>query len=265
MKKHAKVALITGGSSGIGRATAKEFAKVGYNLIITGRRKNRLNEVKAKLEYKYGVEIKVLVFDIRSYKACEEAYSSLSKMWKNKIEILVNNAGGAKGLDPIQSGNIEHWDTMIDTNVKGLLYMSRLVTPKFIEKNRGHVINICSTAGHEVYPNGGVYCATKHAVNALTKGLRYDLVKHKIRVSQISPAAVEETEFAVNRFDGDKERAKIYEDFNPLTSKDVAKTILFIAQQPKHVNIQDIIMMGTQQASSLIVDKSGRIYDKVKK
>lgn len=265
MKKNAKIALITGGSSGIGRATAKEFAKVGYDLIITGRRKNRLNEVKAKLEYKYGVDIKVLVFDIRSKKACEQAYNSIPKEWKNKIDILINNAGGAKGLDPIQSGNTDHWDTMIDTNIKGLLYMTRLVTPKFIENQKGHVINICSTAGHEVYPNGGVYCATKHAVDALTKGLRFDLHKEKIRVSQVSPAAVEETEFAINRFDGDKEKAKIYDQFNPLTSKDVAKSILFIAQQPKHVNIQDIIMLGSQQASSTVVHKSGRIYDKVKK
>ena len=264
MKKYIKIAFITGATSGIGRATAKEFAKLGYNLIITGRRKNRLAEVKEKLEYKYGIEIKTLAFDIRDQKATEKAYKSIPKEWKSKIEILVNNAGGAKGFSPIHEGNLEHWETMIDANLKGLLYITRLISPDMVTRKSGHIINICSTAGHEAYPNGNVYCATKFAVDALTKGMRLDLLPHGIRVSQVSPGHVEETEFAMVRFDGDKQKAKIYEDFNPLTSKDVAKTIVFIAQQPKHVNIQSVLMMGTQQGSSNHIDRSGRKYDKLK-
>ena len=262
MKKHIRIALITGATSGIGAATAKEFAKTGYNLILTGRRSEKLEKTKEKLEYKYGIEIKTLCFDLQDQKATEKAWDSLPKSWQSKVRILLNNAGGAKGKDPIHKGSLEHWETMIDTNIKGLLYITRLVTPGMVKRGSGHVINICSTAGHEVYPNGNVYCATKHAVNALTQGMRMDLHIHGIRVSQVSPAHVEETDFALNRFDGDKDKAKIYDNFNPLTSKDVARTILFIASQPKHVNIQDVLMMGTQQASSLIVDNSGRKYDK---
>jgi NADP-dependent 3-hydroxy acid dehydrogenase YdfG len=171
---------------------------------------------------------------------------------------LLNNAGKAKGLAPIQEGQLEHWEEMIDTNIKGLLYLTRAVAPLMAERGSGHIINISSTAGKEVYPNGNVYCATKYAVEALTKAMRIDLHKYNIRVSQVAPGHVEETEFALVRFDGDAEKAKIYEDFQPLTSKDVAEAIYFIASRPSHVNIQDVLMMGTQQASSTIIDKSGR-------
>lgn len=252
-----KIVLITGATSGIGRATADKFGKQGFNLILTGRRKERLIELKRKFKKKYAIKVKVLNFDIRDHSATKKAYQSLESDWK-KIDILINNAGLAKGFDPIHRGNLNHWETMIDTNVKGLLYITRLVSPGMVRRKSGHIINICSTAGHEVYPKGNVYCATKHSVDALTKSMRLDLTEHKIKVSQISPGHVEETEFALNRFDGDSEKAQIYNDFNPLTSKDVARTIYFVATQPKHVNIQDVLLMGSQQASSNYIYRSGR-------
>lgn len=252
-----KTAFITGASSGIGKATASLFAKKGYNLVITGRREKRLLEIKKKLEKKYIIKVKALVFDVRDIAACKKAVSSLKSGWK-KIDILINNAGLAAGFDPIQSGDVNDWERMIDTNVKGVVYMTRLISPGMVKRGKGQIINVCSTAGHEVYPNGNVYCATKHAVDALTKSMRIDLHKHNIRVGQVSPGHVEETEFALVRFDGDKERSKIYEDFNPLTSKDVAEIIWFMVSRPKHVNIQDILVMGTQQASSNFIDRSGR-------
>lgn len=252
-----RIALITGATSGIGRSTAKQFARNGYDLILTGRRKKRLAEVADKLGVKYGVDITTLNFDIRSLNATKKAIGSLSEEWL-EIDVLVNNAGLASGFDPIYEGDFNDWDTMIDTNIKGLLYITRLVSPQMVNRKKGHIINVCSTAGHEVYPNGNVYCATKYAVDALTKAMRIDLHKHNIRVSQVSPGHVEETEFALVRFHGDKEKSKIYEDFQPLKSRDVAKVIFFITCQPKHVNIQDVLMMGTQQASSLFVDRSGR-------
>lgn len=252
-----KTILITGATSGIGKASAATFAKHGFNLILTGRREERLNELKKKYKRKYAVKIKTLCFDIRNQKATKKAYNSLEGNWKN-IDILLNNAGLAKGLDPIHKGKLEHWEQMIDTNIKGLLYITRLVSPDMVKRGSGHIINICSTAGHEAYANGNVYCATKHGVNALTKTMRLDLSQHGIRVSQISPGHVEQTEFALNRFDGDAEKAQIYNDFNPLTSKDVANTIYFVATQPKHVSIQDVVMMGTQQASGSVVHRTGR-------
>ncbi len=256
-----KIVLITGATSGIGKATAKVFAKQGYNLIITGRRQKRLDEIKKKYSNKYVVKIKSLCFDVRDLNACKAAIASLKGDWK-KIDILINNAGLASGLDPIHEGDIKDWETMLDTNVKGLLYMTKLISPGMVKRNSGHIINVCSTAGHEVYPKGNVYCASKHAVNALTKAMRIDLHVHGIRVSQVSPAHVEETEFALVRFHGDKKKSKIYEDFNPLKSSDVANTIYYIAIQPKHINIQDIVLMGTQQANSLFTDRSGRKFDK---
>ena len=254
------VALITGATSGIGRATALLFAKKGFDVIITGRREERLQELKSKIKKKYGGKVKTLCFDVRQYDEVERALNSLHGHWA-EIDILVNNAGLAKGLDPVYDGDLEHWNIMIDTNIKGLLYVSKLVSRSMVDKGRGHIINICSTAGHETYPKGNVYAATKHAVDALTKGMRLDLHQHGIRVSQVSPGHVEETEFAITRFDGDTTRASIYEGFNPLTSKDVADTIYFIASRPLHVNIQDVLMMGTQQASSIFIDKTGRKYD----
>ncbi len=252
-----RIALITGATSGIGSATAKILAKNGYKLIITGRRQERLNEIKHKLHAKYGAEIIELCFDIRDQQAVENAWKSLSPKW-HKVDILINNAGLAKGFNPIFEGNISDWETMIDTNVKGLLYMTRLVSPVMVENRKGHIINICSTAGHDVYPNGNVYSATKFAVDALTKSMRLDLYKYGIKVSQISPGHVEETEFALVRFEGDQQRAKIYDDFAPLKASDVAATIHFILSQPKNVNIQDVLMMGTQQAGSNFIDRSGR-------
>ena len=255
--KFRKLALITGATSGIGKATAAIFAKNGYDLIITGRRKKRLDELRQKMKEKYGVKVKALSFDVRHLSAVKKAIGSLDEEWL-AIDLLVNNAGLASGFDPIYEGNTKDWDTMIDTNIKGLLYMTRLVSPKMVNRKKGHIINICSTAGHEVYPKGNVYCATKHAVDALTKSMRIDFHEHNVRVSQVSPGHVEETEFALVRFNGDKKKAKIYEDFQPLKSKDVAKVIYFIASQPKHVNIQDILMMGTQQANSNYISRSGR-------
>lgn len=251
--------LITGATSGIGKATAHEFSRHGHRLILTGRRADRLKEIKESLQARYNNTVTTLAFDIRDRVACSEAFESLGNL-KTSIEILINNAGLAQGLDEIHEADLEDFETMIDTNVKGLLYMTRLIAPGMVNRKKGHIINVCSTAGHEVYPKGHVYCATKHAVDALTKGFRLDLYKYGIRVSQVSPAHVEQTEFAQVRFHGDKERAKIYEDFQPLKSADVAEAIYFIASRPAHVNIQDMLLMGTQQANSTTIDRSGRVY-----
>lgn len=252
-----KVVFISGATSGIGKATATIFARNGYRLILTGRRSDRLANVKADFEKNYPTEVQTLNFDVRKFDDAQAAIASLPEKW-NSIDLLINNAGLAKGFEPIHEGKLEDWETMIDTNVKGLLYLTRLVSPGMVARRKGHIINVCSTAGHEVYPNGNVYCATKHAVDALTKSMRLDFYKHGMRVSQVSPAHVEETEFARVRFDWDVERAKIYEDFQPLRAEDVANTIYFIATQPEHVNIQDVLMMGRQQANSSNLDRSGR-------
>lgn len=257
---YTKTVMVTGASSGIGKATATLFAKRGYRVILTGRRKERLDELQAKFMRKYAIESKVLVFDIRNKKECKKAVDSLEKEWKN-IDILVNNAGLAKGLAPINTGKIEDWEIMIDTNIKGLLYMTRYVSAMMVKNHDGHIINVCSTAGHGVYAKGNVYCATKYAVDALSKSMRLDLVPLGVKVSQVSPGAVEETEFALNRFNGDSEKAKIYEDYNPITSKDVAETIHYVATRKKHVNIHDLIITGTQQSGTSTFDKSGRKYD----
>jgi NADP-dependent 3-hydroxy acid dehydrogenase YdfG/Tfp pilus assembly protein PilF len=257
VQKPVKTILITGATSGIGRATAEIFAQNGYKVIITGRRAEKLEELQSKLQNAFDAQVHTLPFDVRDIESVQNAIDSLDKEWK-QIDILVNNAGKAKGLAPIHEGELRHWEEMIDTNLKGLLYLTRAVSPHMVERRQGQIINICSTAGKEVYPNGNVYCATKHAVDALTKAMRIDLHKYNIRVGQVSPGHVEETEFAEVRFDGDKERAKIYDDFMPLTARDVAATIYFIASCPAHVNIQDILMMGTQQANSIFIDRSGR-------
>ncbi len=254
---YGKTALITGATSGIGWATAQLLAENGYQLILTGRREDRLKDIKQALTQKYDSKIKVLNFDIRDFDATEAALEDLSGEWK-QIDILINNAGKAKGLHPIHEGELAHWEEMIDTNIKGLLYITRLVTPWMVARGKGHIINIGSTAGKEVYPNGNVYCATKYAVDALTKAMRLDLFRHNIRVSQVSPGHVEETEFALVRFDGDSDKAKIYEGFKPLTAQDIAETILYIATRPAHVNIQDALIMSTQQAGATLIDRSGR-------
>ena len=249
--------LITGATSGIGRATAEVFAQHGHRLILTGRRTERLSAMNRELEEKYGTDTLMLPFDVRDQRTAQHIFDSLPESWQN-IDILLNNAGLAKGLAPIHEGELEHWETMIDTNIKGLLYVTRAIAPGMVRRRRGHIINISSSAGKEVYANGGVYCATKFAVEALTRAMRLDLHQHNIRVSQVSPGHVEETEFAITRFDGDAERAKIYNDFQPLKASDVADAIYFIATRPAHVNIQDIWMFGTQQASATVINRSGR-------
>ena len=241
--------LITGATSGIGKSTAQLFAKNGHDLIITGRREDRLKEIKTQLESDFKIKITTLCFDIRKLSEVENAISTLSSENK-KIDVLVNNAGLAAGLGPIQSGNIDHWERMIDTNIKGLLYISRAISNLMIENKKGHIINIGSIAGKEVYANGNVYCATKHAVDALNKAMRIDLFPHNIKVTAINPGMVE-TEFSIVRFDGDSDKAKkVYEGLQPLTPEDIAETIYWVANRPPHVNINDIIIMPTVQATA---------------
>ncbi|MBA2610351.1 MAG: SDR family NAD(P)-dependent oxidoreductase [Bacteroidetes bacterium] len=241
--------LITGATSGIGKSTAEIFAKNGHDLIITGRRDERLKELKTKLETAFKIKVATLCFDIRKLNEVETAISSLSVDHK-KIDVLVNNAGLAAGLSAIQNGNIDHWERMIDTNVKGLLYISRTVSNIMIENKKGHIINIGSIAGKEVYANGNVYCATKHAVDALSKSMRIDLLAHNIKVTAINPGMVE-TEFSIVRFDGDEEKAKkVYSGLEPLKPEDIAETIYWVADRPAHVNINDIIIMPTVQATA---------------
>lgn len=256
-KRDPLTVLITGATSGIGRATAEIFAREGHHLILVGRREERLQELSRSFSENYHADILLLPFDVRDFGAAKNALENLPEAWQN-VDVLLNNAGLAKGLDFIHEGNLEHWETMIDTNIKGLLYVTRLVSPGMVRRRRGHIINIGSSAGKEVYPKGNVYCATKFAVDALTRAMRMDLHTHNIRVSQVSPGHVEETEFAVTRFDGDTARAKIYEDFQPLKSSDVAEAIYWLATRPPHVNVQDIVLFGTQQASAMLIDRSGR-------
>ena len=253
-----KTVLITGATSGIGKATAKAFAKGGHHLIITGRREKKLQELTNKSSNKYAIDVMHLSFDVRDVAAVKKAVKQI-KLKKKRVDVLINNAGLAKGFGPIHEGKIEDWETMIDTNMKGLLYMTRHIAPMMVKVKNGHIINVASIAGKQVYPNGNVYCATKHAVDALTKAMRIDLHTHSIRVGQVAPGHVEQTDFALVRYNGDAEKAKIYEDFTPVNSKDIAKIIYFMASQPTHVNIQDILVMGSQQASSTIIDKKGRI------
>jgi NADP-dependent 3-hydroxy acid dehydrogenase YdfG/tetratricopeptide (TPR) repeat protein len=252
------IVLITGATAGIGRATAEVFAANGFRVIATGRRQDRLDEMKDDFIEKYRNEIQVLSFDVRNSEEVKAAVENLPEAWRN-VDILINNAGLSRGLAPIHEGDLEHWDTMIDTNIKGLLYMTRAIAPQMVERRSGHIINVSSGAGKEVYPGGNVYCATKSAVETLTKSMRLDLFKHNVRVSQVAPGHVEETEFARVRFDGDGERAaQVYENFQPLKSSDVAEAIFFIATRPPHVNIQDVLMFGTQQAGSNFIERSGR-------
>lgn len=250
-----KITLITGATSGIGLACAHIFGKHKHSLIITGRRSDRLKKISTELTELYGVEVLPLTFDVREQKAVKEAIDNLPEKWK-KIEILINNAGLAAGLNPLQEGSIADWEQMIDTNIKGLLYVSRAVTPLMINNKKGHVINMGSIAGKEVYPAGNVYSGTKHAVDALTKGIRMDLVQHGIRVTQIAPGAVE-TEFSMVRFKGDKERAeKVYQGFQPLLPEDVAEVTFYATTLPAHVNINDLVIMPTAQASATIIHKT---------
>ncbi|MBK9017963.1 MAG: SDR family NAD(P)-dependent oxidoreductase [Saprospiraceae bacterium] len=257
-KVEVKTVLITGATSGIGRATAELFARNGYRVIATGRRAERLEMMAEYFKEKYNTELLTLPFDVRDLDAVRAAIENLPEAWHD-IDILINNAGLSRGLSPIHEGDIEHWETMIDTNIKGLLYLTRAIAPMMVKRRSGHIINLASSAGKEVYPGGNVYCATKFAVDALTKCMRLDLYTHNIRVSQVAPGHVEETEFARVRFDGDVDRAaKVYENFQPLKSSDVAEVIYFIATRPPHVNVQDVLLFSTQQAGSNFIDRSGR-------
>ena len=254
-----KTVLVSGATSGIGKATAELFAHNGYRVIITGRRTDRLEQMEQDLKTKYNNDVLTLNFDVRDVNAVKSVIENLPDEWK-EIDILINNAGLSRGLAPIHEGDIEHWETMIDTNIKGLLYLTRAIVPHMVKRRNGHIINVASSAGKEVYPGGNVYSATKFAVDALTQSMRLDLYQHNIRVSQVAPGHVEETEFARVRFDGDTERAaRVYENFQPLKSSDVAEVIYFIATRPPHVNIQDVLMFGTQQAGSNFIDRSGRV------
>jgi NADP-dependent 3-hydroxy acid dehydrogenase YdfG len=243
------IAFITGATAGIGRAAAEILAQNFYNLIITGRRQDRLQELKHSLEQHNGIQVFVLCFDVRKNSNVENAVNSLPESWR-KIDVLVNNAGLAVGLNHVQDGVLDDWERMIDTNIKGLLYVTRIVSPLMIAQGEGHIINICSIAGKEVYENGNVYCATKHAVDALSKAMRIDMLKHGIKVTNICPGAVE-TEFSLVRFKNDADKAKApYIGIEPLTGEDVARTILFAVSQPKHVCINDLVIMPTAQANS---------------
>lgn len=251
-----KIALITGATAGIGEACANVFAREGYNLILTGRRLDRLEKLAAQLNKKYNVEVAVSSFDVRNREQVIENLEGLPAKWK-KVNVLINNAGLSQGLDPIQNGSYDDWDTMIDTNVKGLLYVSRVVSNWMIDNGYGHIVNLGSIAGKEVYANGNVYCATKHAVDALNKGMRIDLLPHGIKVTAVHPGAVE-TEFSEVRFKGDKDRAKkVYEGFEPLAAADIAETIWFVASRPAHVNINDLVIMPTAQATAGNIFRKG--------
>jgi len=247
-----KTALITGATSGIGRATALAFAAQGIDLIICGRRKDALEELAEELGTR--VNIHTLRFDVRDKAEVAKAIENLPPDF-NQIDILVNNAGNAHGLDPIHTGSLEDWDAMIDINVKGLLYVSNAVIPQMADRKSGHIINIGSIAGKEVYPNGNVYSASKHAVDAINKGMRIDLNGMGIRVGAINPGLVE-TGFSEVRFKGDSERAKsVYEGYKPLTPEDIADIISFMVTRPSHVNIADLLVLPTAQASSTILHK----------
>lgn len=246
--------MITGATSGIGRACAMRFASLGHKLILTGRRVNRLENLKKEIENTHEVAVLVLDFDVSNNHDVRAAIDGLSEEWK-EIDILINNAGLALGLDPIEEGSLEDWEQMIDTNIKGLLYVTRAVAPGMKARKTGHIINIGSIAGREVYPKGNVYCSTKHAVDALSQGMRIDLLSHGIRVTQISPGAVK-TEFSKVRFHGDEERAQnVYKGFKPLEGDDVAGVVAYVTTLPPHVNINDLLIMPTDQASAAIFHK----------
>ncbi len=247
-----RTALITGATSGIGEATARLLAEHNFRLILCGRRKERLENLQRDLGNK--TDVTVLSFDVRNKKEVLEAFQSLDEKWK-QIDVLINNAGNAHGLAPIQSGSVDDWDAMIDINVKGLLYVSHEVLPGMVKKNHGHIINIGSIAGKEAYPNGNVYCASKFAVDAITKGMRIDLNAHGIKVTAIHPGLVE-TEFSLVRFKGDEERANtVYKGYEPLKPEDIADMILFALTRPPHVVMADLVVFPTAQASSTIVKK----------
>ena len=248
-----KIILITGASSGFGKATATKFAAGGWNLILTGRRKEKLDELAKALEANYGIKTLCLTFDVQDKKAVFDNLQNLPTEWQ-AINILVNNAGLALGRDSFENANLEDWETMIDTNVKGLLYASKAVLPMLI-KEKGHIINIGSTAGKEVYKDGNVYCASKHAVDAISKAQRIDLLPYQIKVTAIHPGAAD-TEFSVVRFKGDAEKANaVYNGYTPLKAEDIADTVWYVANTPAHVCINDLVITCTAQANSMYLQK----------
>ncbi len=246
-----KTALITGATSGIGKATAIEFAKHNINLVLCGRRQERLDSLKKQLEDQ--VAVHTLTFDVRNREAVFKAIESLPETFKT-IDVLINNAGNAHGLDTIQEGNLDDWDAMMDGNVKGLLYVSKALIPHMVERQSGHIINIGSSAGKEVYPKGNVYCASKHAVLAVTEGMRIDLNPYGIKVGAVNPGLVE-TEFSKVRFKGDAIADGVYKGFKALQAKDIAEIIYFVVSRPPHVNIADLLVFPTAQANSVTVKK----------
>lgn len=244
------IALITGATSGIGRATAEAFADLDYQLILCGRRADRLVELQQQLSPQ--TPVLTLNFDVRDYSDVRAAIESLPHDWK-AIDILVNNAGNAFGMSPIQDGEPDDWDRMIDGNVQGLLYVSKVVIPGMVERKKGHIVNMSSIAGKQTYANGAVYCASKAAVEAISTGMRLDLTQHGIKVTNIAPGAVE-TEFSVTRFNGDKDRAaKVYEGFTPLTASDIADTIVYAVTAPAHVTIADLTILASAQAAATTI------------
>jgi 3-hydroxy acid dehydrogenase/malonic semialdehyde reductase len=250
-----KIALITGATSGIGKACAHLFAAQGYQLILLARREALLTEVAKHLEDKYAIEVKRITADVRDQEDLSYRLETLPASWK-KVNVLINNAGLSQGLDPIDKGSTQDWDTMIDTNIKGLLYITRIVSPWMVAQKSGHIINIGSIAGLEVYPNGNVYCATKHAVDALNQGMRIDLLPHGVKVTAINPGLVE-TEFSKVRFKGDEGRAKkVYDGLEPLLANDIAEAIWFAISRPAHVNINDMLIMPAAQATATIIERN---------
>ncbi|MGA0560107.1 SDR family NAD(P)-dependent oxidoreductase [Larkinella sp. VNQ87] len=247
-------ALITGATSGIGLAIANALAKLNYRLVLCGRRKERLDELQQTLSQQS--ECYTLNFDVRDRAAVETAIASLPDTWK-AIDILINNAGNAHGMGPIQEGDITDWDAMMDGNVKGLLYVTRAITPGMVERGRGHIVNISSIAGKQTYANGGVYCASKAAVEALSEGMRLDLTQYGIKVTNVAPGAVE-TEFSLVRFKGDENRAaKVYEGFTPLTASDIADAVVYAVTAPAHVTIADLTILASAQAAATTIYRKG--------
>jgi serine 3-dehydrogenase len=249
--------LITGASAGIGAACARAFAAAGARLILAARRGDRLESLASELGDTHGTESHLIQLDVRDSGVVAHTFGDLPDAWA-AVDVLVNNAGLSRGMEPVQEGETRDWDEMIDTNIKGLLYATRAILPRMVERGHGHVINIGSTAGHEVYPGGAVYCATKHAVNAITRGLRMDLLGTDVRVTTVDPGMVE-TDFSLVRFHGDQERAdRVYSGLQPLTPEDIADVVLYAATRPPHVNLDEIILRPTAQASSTMVERRRR-------
>ncbi|MEW5930065.1 MAG: SDR family NAD(P)-dependent oxidoreductase [Gemmatimonadota bacterium] len=254
MRYSFRTVLVTGASAGIGAACAHAFAGAGARLLLAARRAERLEALAAELRDAHGTESRLLELDVRDAEAVAAVLGALPAEWA-EVDVLVNNAGLGRGLEKAHEGRPADWDEMVDTNVKGLLYVTRAVLPGMVARGRGHVVNIGSVAGHEVYPGGAVYCATKHAVDAITRGLRMDLLGTGVRVSTVDPGMVE-TEFSVVRFHGDRERAdRVYAGMTPLVADDVADAVLWCATRPPHVNVDEIILKPTDQASATLVSR----------